>query len=131
MGAVRFTQRTRDKVIREFRRTGRVDLATACAGVDRPTHYLWMKENPKYRKAFEEARDEVAGLLEDEATRRAYAGTMRPVAVAGKAVMITEFSDRLLEFLLKCRNRPVFGDRQDVAMSGEITTKRVIGINLD
>lgn len=111
--------RTRALVIKEFRRVGRVDLACASQGVDRTTHYSWLKRFPKYAKDFEEARAEVAGLLEDEAVRRAYQGTMRPTAVAGKMVMVTEFSDRLLEFLLKCRNRPVFGDRAALQHTGK------------
>ncbi len=88
-----------------------MDLACAHAGVDRSTHYDWLRRFPEYAADFEIAREQVAGLLEDEAIRRAYHGTLKPVTVAGGMVMITEFSDRLLEFLLKCRNRPVFGDR--------------------
>lgn len=75
-------------------------------------HYDWLKSDPEYASEFQAAREEVAGLLEDEAVRRAYKGTMKPASVAGNLVMVTEFSDRLLEFLLKCRNRPVFGDVQ-------------------
>ena len=74
-------------------------------------HYHWLKEDPKYKAEFEAAREQVAGLLEDEAVRRAYHGTAKPVSVGGQIVMLHEFSDRLLEFLLKCRNRPVFGDK--------------------
>jgi hypothetical protein len=76
-------------------------------------HYKWLKTEPEYAKDFEAAREQVAGLLEDEAVRRAYHGTAKPVSVGGQIVMIHEFSDRLLEFLLKCRNRPVFGDKYE------------------
>ena len=55
---MRHSQRTREKVIKEFRKVGRVDLACAAAGVDRTTHYWWMKNDPEYRKSFEEAREE-------------------------------------------------------------------------
>ncbi len=81
------------------------------AGVDRSRHYAWLKESPEYAAAIEEARIEVAGLMEDEAVRRAFRGTLKPMNVGGQVVYVTEFSDRLLEFLLKCRNRAVFGDR--------------------
>lgn len=109
---VRHNRATRAIVVQEFRRTARVDLACAAAGIDRSTHYEWLRKFPAYAADIEAAREQVAGLLEDEAIRRAYQGTMRPVTVAGQMVMVTEFSDRLLEFLLKCRNRAVFGDRQ-------------------
>ena len=73
---MRHLQRTREKVIKEFRRVGRVDLACAAAGVDGTTHYWWLKNDAEYRKSFEEAREEAVGLLEDEAVRRAYQGTL-------------------------------------------------------
>ncbi len=115
MGAVQHTQHTRKVLLKEFRRTGRVDLACAAAGCDRTMHYDWLKSNPKYAAEFEVAREEVAGILEDEAFRRAYQGTMKPVSVAGKVVMITEFSDSVLMFLLKNRNSKVFGDKNTTA----------------
>ena len=103
---MRHLPRTREKVIQEFRRVGRVDLACAAAGVDRTTHYGWMKNDPEYRKSFEEAREEACGLLEDEAVRRAYQGTLRPQAMGGgKVSLVSEFSDQLLMFLLKCKCR--------------------------
>jgi hypothetical protein len=131
MGAVRHTQRTRAGVIAEFRRCGRVDLACAKMGVDRTMHYDWMKNDLAYREAFEEARAEVAGLLEDEAVRRAYRGTVKPMSIGGKMVMVTEFSDRLLEYLLKCRNPAVFGDKRDLMVSGEINIKRLVGVSTE
>ena len=126
---MRHSQRTREKVIKEFRRVGRVDLACAAAGVDRTTHYWWMKNDPEYRKSFEEAREEACGLLEDEAVRRAYKGTLRPQAIGGgKVMMVTEFSDQLLMFLLKCRNPKVFGDRREdkVHMDGQLSIAEVL-----
>jgi hypothetical protein len=119
MGATQHTQHTRSLVLKEFKRTGRLDLACAAAGCDRTRHYAWLRKFPKYAEAFEEARQEVAQLLEDEAVRRAYQGTMKPVNIGGKIVMLHEFSDQLLIFLLKNRNRPVFGERVGVEHSGK------------
>jgi hypothetical protein len=110
----RHKRSVRAKLIQEFRRTGRVDLAAAAAGCDRDSHYLWLKSDPEYAAEFEAAREQVAGLLEDEAVRRATKGTLKPVSIGGQLHFVYEFSDRLLEFLLKCRNRPVFGDRQEL-----------------
>lgn len=113
VGATHHSPRTRAKVIAEYRRTGRVDLACAHAGVDRTRHYQWLKKFPEYATEFESAREEVVGLMEDELIRRAYHGTMRPVSVGGVLTMVTEFSDRLMEFWMKSRARDVFGDRQE------------------
>lgn len=121
----------RDRVLVEFRRTGRVDLACAAAGVSRDSHYDWLRTDPDYAAKFDQAREQVAQLLEDEATRRAYQGTMKPMNVGGKLVMIHEFSDTLLIFLLKKRNPAVFGDRVGIEHSGEIGVKRLIGVGLE
>jgi hypothetical protein len=118
MAGVHHNRRTRERVLKEFRRVGRVDLACASCAVDRSTFYDWLRKDPEFKAEFEACREEVSCLLEDEAVRRAYHGTMKPASAGGKLVMVTEFSDRLLEFLLKCRNRAVFGDRQQLEHSG-------------
>src|SRR6266851_3384758 len=128
MPGPRHSQRSRARVIKEFRRVGRVDLACAAAGIDRTTHYVWMTNDQEYRKSFEEAREEACGLLEDEAVRRAYRGTMKPMSIGGKMIMVTEFSDQLLMFLLKCRNPRVFGDKRDdkLTIQGELSVAEVL-----
>lgn len=128
---VRHTNATRAKLLEEFRRVGRVDLACAAAGCDRDSHYRWMKKFPKYAADFEEAQKQALGLLEDEATRRAYHGTMKPVSVGGQVVMVTEFSDRLMEFLLKCRGPEKYGERRELNHKGDLTVKRLIGVSED
>lgn len=118
MGALHHTKHTRARVIEEFRRTGRVDLACAHSGCSRSDHYRWLKKHADYAAAFDEARMEVAGLLEDEAVRRAYHGTVKPVNVGGKVMFVTEFSDNVLMWLLEHRNPKVFGRREQVEHSG-------------
>lgn len=84
-----------------FAECGSITEAALAAEVDRTSHYLWMKD-PKYAGAFQEAQDRAARMLEDEAVKRARTGG----------------SDTLLIFLLKCRNRAVFGDRHAYEHSG-------------
>ena len=59
------------------------------------------------------ARDAGTDLLEDEAWRRAYSGTERPVFQNGALVGKTrEYSDLLMELLLKGRRPEKFRDKQ-------------------
>src|SRR5436309_1703778 len=69
-----------------------------------------MKNDPEYRKSFDEAREE-AWLLEGRSGPASLQRHIaRPQAIGGgKVMMVTEFSDQLLMFLLKCRNPKVFG----------------------
>lgn len=108
MGAIRHTANVRARVIEEFRKTGRVDLATATVGVDREAHYRWLKQHKDYAAAFEEARQPVAQMLEDEAVKRAMAS-----------------SDQLLMFMLEHRNPAVFR-RQVAEQVGSATTINLV-----
>ena len=46
----------------------------------------------------------------------------------GKVMMVTDFSDQLLMFLLKCRNPKVFGDRREdtVHVDGQLSVADVL-----
>src|ERR1700722_3578426 len=76
-----------------YSETCNVSRAAKAAKIDRATHYEWMKTNDPYKKAFEEAKEQAADALEDEAVRRAHEGTDKPVTVAGKREVIREYSD--------------------------------------
>lgn len=86
-----------------FGQLGSIKAAAEQVGIDRGTHYDWMRE-PAYAADFAEAQLRAARELEDEAVRRATA------TVGG--------SDTLLIFLLKCRNPAVFGDKHRLEHSG-------------
>lgn len=137
MGAVRHTQRTRARLLANFADTGRIDLAAAAAGVSRDMHYEWLKKFPDYAKAFNVARERASDMLEAEAWRRAKVGIDKPLVHAGRRVvesfdvpkldaagqptgetervdrpiLMREYSDQLLMFLLKGRRREVYGDK--------------------
>jgi hypothetical protein len=102
---------------------GSILRASRLARIDRTTHYVWMREDPTYRERFEEARQQAARGLEDEAVRRAWHGVRKPVLYKGKQVYIqgeplfeTEYSDALLALLLKANDPERFGDRQRITL---------------
>lgn len=125
---LRHDARTRKAIIAEYKRIGRVDLACAAAGCDRDSHYLWLKKYPDYAADFAAAEPQAIGLLEDEAHRRAYSGTLRPMSVGGKVVYVVEFSDRILEMLLRCRAPEKYGDSKTLTHKGDLTVKRLVGV---
>lgn len=135
MGSTRRSPRTRARVLEHFRDSGRIDIACAAAGVNRSSHYEWLKADPVYRVGFEEAERQAADRLEAEAWRRALEGVAEPVFHAGKrvvepvldeqgrpvvypdgrpverAAVVRRYSDNVLMFLLKGRKRAVYGDK--------------------
>jgi hypothetical protein len=85
-----------------FRITACLSKAAQAARIGRRRHYHWLEQDPDYRLAFEQAKLEVVGELEDEAVRRACEGWLKPVFYQGRQCgTVRRYSDKLLMFLLK------------------------------
>lgn len=98
---------------------GLVRYAAAVAGVTPSAAYTARRRDPAFAKAFDEAIQASTPRLEQEAIRRAFHGTPKPVYQSGKLVgMMREYSDTLLIFLLKGRKPDTYRDnvRVDMAM---------------
>ena len=85
-----------------YAHTGRITQAAKSAQVNWRNHYHWVKNDPVYAAAFQEAQSMAADFLEDEAIRRAKEGVLKPVYYKGEHVdNMLEFSDTLMVLLLK------------------------------
>lgn len=95
--------------------------AAAAVGIERTLAYRWLKEDPEYAKAFEEALSHAADVLEDEVVRRAKAGILEPIYNrAGNLIgHKLRYSDSLLLARLAA-DRP---DRWRSRVSAELTGK--------
>lgn len=88
------------------------------AEVGRRTVYDWLVADVEYQAAFNDARDQAADVLEREAHRRAVTGVQRPVYQGGKCVgVVTEYSDKLLETLLRAARPEKFRERSGVELN--------------
>lgn len=98
----KLVQRKKDLFLDRFREFASISRAAKAAKVERNEHYRWLKSDPKYAAAFDEAQDVAAQALEDEAIRRGKDGVDEPVYQGGQKVgTIRRYSDTLLIFLLK------------------------------
>jgi len=76
------------------------------------------RDNDDFKEAWDQAQTISVDVLEHTARGRAVDGVQRPMVVSGHVVhyadgtpvMLTEYSDRMLELLLKGRRKDVFGD---------------------
>lgn len=94
--------------------TGSVLRSCELAQVARPTVYRWRESDKEFGKAWDAALERGTDALEDEAVRRAYHGTEKPVYQGGKKVgHVREYSDTLLIFMLKARRPERFKDRSE------------------
>lgn len=108
-----------------YAKTGNMSEALKLSGISRADVVSRMRDDPEFAEVFNHAKEEATDALEGEARRRAYHGVARPIVQSGKIVyhldangnvlcdelgapipvMNVEFSDKLLEVLLKA-NRP-------------------------
>ena len=83
-------------------KTCNVTRACEAINIARVTAYEWRDNDEKFAAEWVKARNIGADALEDEATRRAFEGTDKPVFHMGvQCGAIREYSDTLAIFLLK------------------------------
>lgn len=89
-------------------------------------------EPPRYpalRPSKATSEEDAIELLEGEARRRAYEGTVKPVYYKGEQCgKIREYSDTLMMFILKAK-KPEYRDRlqQDINLNGAISLAGLVG----
>jgi hypothetical protein len=108
-----------------FAELGTVTHAAIAAGIERTTHYRWVKEDDAYAKGFVEAEGKAIDSLEREARRRAIEGTEKPIYQGGQMVgTVREYSDTLLIFLMKGANPSRYRERIDLTVDVRRTAEQ-------
>jgi enamine deaminase RidA (YjgF/YER057c/UK114 family) len=101
-----------------YAQCGNVSAAAKEAGVGRRTVYDWLVADVDYQVAFNDARDQAVDVLELEAHRRAVVGVQRPVYQGGRlAGVVTDYSDKLLETLLRAARPEKYRERTGVDLN--------------
>lgn len=112
------TDRVREAFLAVLRETCNVSAAARAAGISRTAAYEH-RADPVFAMAWDEAEQEAADRLEGEAWRRAVDGTDKPVVHQGKiTTTYKEYSDRMLELLLKAHRPDKFRERVSTELSG-------------
>lgn len=109
----------RELILEALAATARLDDICYQLNIGRQTLYRYRDRDPEFKKLWDEAIEAGNDALEDEAVRRAKDGTLKPVYQGGILVgHVREYSDSLMQFLLKGRRREKFGDKSSVEHSG-------------
>jgi len=111
--------------------SGNVRVAAQHAGITRSRAYQVRrgdsKAAAKFRADWDEALDNAADLLEQEARRRAVTGTDKPIYYKGALVdTVKEYSDQLLTLLLKAHRPERFRERFE--HTGRIDVRTLVDI---
>lgn len=103
--------------------------ASRAVGLDHKQPYKWAEADPVFARKFENAKAAGVGKIEAEAMRRAAEGVERYVVQGGRVVMdpndpkkpltIREFSDNLMNTLLKAHGGPEYREKSSVELTGE------------
>lgn len=110
---------------------GNVSKAAKKAKVSRAVVYAERDVNEHFRAAWDAALKIGIEAIEDEAKRRAFEGTLKPVFQGGKRVgSIREYSDTLTIFLLKAHKPELYRDRSQ-AMNVNITAEELARLSDD
>lgn len=113
------TDRARDRFIQKLAETCNVSEACRFAAIGRTTAYEMRDSEPEFAAAWKDAEDEAADKLEREAWRRAVEGTDKPVTFQGEiTATYKEYSDRMLELLLKAHRPERYVERSRVEVTG-------------
>lgn len=106
---------------------GNVSRACEAVDIDRTTPYTWREEDEAFAAAWEKAKQWGAEALEDEARRRAYEGTDKPVFHQGvQCGTIREYSDTLAIFLLKGAMPEKYRENSKIEHSGSLTLEQAL-----
>ena len=114
----KFTVRAREKFIQVLRAQANVSNACTAINVSRRGAYSRREADPAFAAAWDEAIEEAADALEAEAWRRAVSGVERPIVWKGEVTgTVREYSDRLLECLLRAHRPEKFRIRYQVQVA--------------
>ncbi|SMC96964.1 hypothetical protein [Novosphingobium sp. B1] len=106
------TDRARETFIEMLAQTCNVSEACRAANISRSAAYQWRDEDADFAAAWKDAEEAAADRLEREAWRRAVDGTDKPVTFQGViTATYKEYSDRMLEILLKAHRPEKFVER--------------------
>lgn len=115
------TDRAREKFIAVLAEFCNVSEAARAAGISRTAAYDWREADPAFAALWDEAEQIAADKLEREAWRRAVEGTDRPIVHQGEiTATYKEYSDRMLEILLKGHRPERYVDRIKAEHTGSV-----------
>jgi hypothetical protein len=114
------TDANKNRLLDAIATTGNLKRACEQTGISAANHYSWLKRDPAYAAAYEDAAMEAADLLEAEAFRRGHDGVDEPIFYQGEECgTVRKYSDGLLTLLLKARRPTVFGDKIKQEITGK------------
>lgn len=100
---------------------GNVSEASRVSKIAKNHAYTLRQRDSIFAELWDEALTIAADLLEQEAHRRAFEGVLKPVYQKGMQVgVVREYSDKLMEMLLKAHKPDRFAERSKLDVTGNV-----------
>lgn len=121
-GRTQYSSKKVEDFLFHLRETGgNVSRSAERIGVGRQTVYDWKAQHSDFSDLWDEALESSTEDLEEEAKRRAYAGTEEPVFYQGEVCgTIKKYSDTLLIFLLKAHRPAKYREQLKIVSTTEV-----------
>ena len=117
----KFDKKLQTLFLKVFSECNSIRQAALACQISPTAVYKAKKDNPEFAKLLQEAEELVLDNLEKEAYRRAVKGVKKPVYYQGQLVGYElTYSDKLLEMLLRGRDRERYGNNTNLNVSGEV-----------
>lgn len=106
-------------VLETFEETCNVTRSCKKHKIPRRTFYQWIKKK-EFKDRYDASLEIAVAAMEDEAQRRAFEGTLKPVYQGGKLVgKVREYSDTLAIVLLKAHAPEKYRERYGMEHTGK------------
>lgn len=114
------TNRARERFLQVLGESCNISEACRSAGIGRTMAYAWRADDPDFAAEWAIAEQKAFDRLEKEAWRRGVDGVDKPVVHKGEITdTYKEYSDRMLELLLKAHRPEKFKDRWEGQLTGK------------
>ena len=115
------------RYLKEVALVGTVSAGCKAAHVDRLHVLAWRRDDPEFVVAEEHARETLIDSMEAEAFRRGVKGVQKPIYQGGVlAGYVTEYSDLLLQLMLRANRPDKYREKQDVQVA--VVIKAISGV---
>lgn len=121
------TAAAKARYLKEVASIGTMSAGCRAAHIDRGTVLRWRADDAEFVAAEEAARETLIDSMEAEAYRRGVKGVQRPVYQGGAlAGYVTEYSDLLIQLLLKANRPDKYREKNDVQVA--VVIKSISGV---
>lgn len=105
-----------DALLKAYADSYQILIAAKKAGINRATHYKWLRKCPTYAAVFKKRKLAAAEYVESKAVERATTGWFEPVYYQGSVCgRVKRYDGGLMQFLLRGMMPEKYGTKTEIS----------------